>query len=166
MALLSRCDALNGVVGTGKRRDVRNLVLDGGLADGAFVLDGVALCPRRIDDEVHLLVQDDVENIRAAFSNLVHHFALHAFLLVELGGTFGSVNLEAEILEFLTDFDCLFGEVHLVRKADEHSAFGREEGTGSFLALVVSEGVVVGEAEDFTYGDRSAHASLSPTTTR
>ena len=32
------------------------------------VLDGVALCPRRIDDEVHLLVQDDVENVRAAFS--------------------------------------------------------------------------------------------------
>ena len=130
------------------------------------VLDGVALCPRRIDDEVHLLVQDDVENVRAAFSNLVHHFALHASLLVELGGTFGSVDLEAELLEFLTDFDSLFGEVHLVGKADEHSAFGREEGTGGFLALVVSEGVVVGEAEDFTYGDRSAHASLSPSTTR
>ena len=152
MALLGGGDALNGVVGTGEGRDVGNLVLDGGLADGAFVLDGVALCPRRIDDEVHLLVQDDVENVRAAFSNLVHHFALHAFLLVELGGTFGSVNLEAELLEFLTDFDSLFGEVHLVRKADEHSAFGREEGTGGFLALVVSEGVVVGEAEDFTGG--------------
>ena len=145
-------DALNGVVGTGEGRDVGNLVLDGGLADGAFVLDGVALCPRRIDDEVHLLVQDDVENVRAAFSNLVHHFALHASVLVELGGTFGSVNLEAELLEFLTDFDSLFREVHLVGKADEHSAFGREEGTGSFLALVVSEGVVVGEAEDFTGG--------------
>ena len=145
-------DALNGVVGTGEGRDVRNLVLDGGLADSAFVLDGVALCPRRIDDEVHLLVQDDVENVRAAFGDLVHHFALHAFLLVELGGTFGSVDLEAELLEFLTDFDSLFGEVHLVRKADEHSAFGREEGTGGFLALVVSEGVVVGEAEDFTGG--------------
>jgi len=99
VALLGRCDSLNGVVGTGKGRDVRNLVLDGGLTDCAFVLDGVALCPRRIDDEVHLLVQDDVENVRAAFSNLVHHFALHAFLLVELGGTFGSVNLEAELLE-------------------------------------------------------------------
>ena len=55
-------------------------------------------------------------------------------------------------LQLLTDFDSLFGEVHLVRKADEHSAFGREEGTGGFLALVVSEGVVVGEAEDFTSG--------------
>ena len=32
------------------------------------VLDGVALCPRRVDDEVHLLVQDDIENVRAAFS--------------------------------------------------------------------------------------------------
>ena len=152
MALLGGGDALNGVVSTGEGRDVRNLVLDGGLADCAFVLDGVALCPRRIDDEVHLLVQDDVENVRAAFSNLVHHFALHAFLLVELGGTFGSVDLEAELLEFLTDFDSLFGEVHLVGKADEHSAFGREQGTSGFLALVVSEGVVVGEAEDFTGG--------------
>ena len=152
MALLGGGDALNGVVGTGEGRDVRNLVLDGSLADGAFILDGVALCPRRIDDEVHLLVQDDVENVGAAFSNLVHHFALHAFLLVELGGTFGSVNLEAELLEFLTDFNRLFREVHLVRKADEHSAFGREEGTCGFLALVVSEGVIVGEAEHFARG--------------
>ena len=152
MTITSCRNALDGVVGTGEGRDVRNLVLDGGLADCAFVLDGVALCPRRIDDEVHLLVQDDVENVRAAFSNLVHHFALHASVLVELGGTFGSVDLEAELLEFLTDFDSLFGEVHLVRKADEHSTFGREERTGSFLALVVSEGVVVGEAEDFAGG--------------
>ena len=111
VTLLRGGDALDGVVGTGKRRDVRNLVVDaspqrgdnstkplkwqvsysvrgfgsviqkcehfcatltlhtfdGGLADGAFVLDGVALCPRRVDDEVHLLVQDDVENVRAAF---------------------------------------------------------------------------------------------------
>ena len=159
-------DTFNGVVGTGEGRDVGNLVLDGGLADGAFVLDGVALCPRRIDDEVHLLVQDDVENVRAAFSNLVHHFALHASVLIELGGTFGSVDLEAELLEFLTDFNRLVDEVHLVRKADEHSTFGREQGTGGFLALVVSEGVVVGEAEDFDYDDRSAYASLSPSTTR
>ena len=69
-------------------------------------------------------------------------------------------------LQFLTDFNRLFGEVHLVRKADEHSAFGREEGTCSFLALIVSEGVVVGEAEHFDYDDRSAYASLSPSTTR
>ncbi len=47
-------DALHGVVGTGERGDVRHLVLD-----------GVALCPRRVDDEVHLLVQDDVENVRS-----------------------------------------------------------------------------------------------------
>ena len=159
-------DALNGVVGAGEGRDVRNLVLDGGLTDGAFVLDGVALCPRRVDDEVHLLVQDDIENVRAAFGDLVHDFALDTGSFVELGGAFGSVNLEAELLEFLTDFNRLFREVHLVREANQHSAFGREEGTGGFLALVVSEGVVVGEAEDFTYGDRSAHASLSPSTTR
>ena len=89
-------DALHGVVCTGERCDVRNLVLDGGLADSAFVLDGVALCPRRVDDEVHLLVQNDVEDVRAAFSNLVHHFALDTGILVELGGAFGSVNLEAE----------------------------------------------------------------------
>ena len=63
------------------------------------VLDGVALCPRRVDDEVHLLVQDDVEDVRAAFGDLVHHFALDAGLLVELGGAFGSVDLEAELLE-------------------------------------------------------------------
>ena len=76
VAVTSGGDALDGVVGTGEGRDVGNLVLDGGLADGAFVLDGVALCPRRVDDEVHLLVQDDVENVRAAFGDLVHHFAL------------------------------------------------------------------------------------------
>ena len=152
MAVAGGGDALHGVVGTGKRRDVRDLVLDGGLADGAFVLDGVALCPRRVDDEVHLLVQDDIENVRAAFSNLVHHFALDTGCFVELGGTFGSVNLEAEFLEFLTDFNRLFGEVHLVGEANQHGTFVREEGTGGFLALVVSEGVVVGEAEHFTRG--------------
>ena len=112
-------DALDGVVGTGEGRDVRHLVLDGGLANSAFVLDGVALCPRRIDDEVHLLVQDDVEDVRAAFSNLVHHFALDAGLLVELGGAFGSVDLEAELLEFLADFDGLFRQVNLVGEANQ-----------------------------------------------
>ena len=50
MAITSGGDALHGVVGTGKRGDVRHLVLDGGL-------------------------------------------------LVELGGSFGGVNLEAELLE-------------------------------------------------------------------
>ena len=69
-------------------------------------------------------------------------------------------------LQFLTDFNRLFGEVHLVGEADEHSAFGREEGTCGFLALVVIEGVVVGEAEHFDYDDRSAYASLSPPKTK
>ena len=152
MAVPCGGDALHGVVGTSEGRDVRHLVLDGGLADGAFVLDGVALCPRRIDDEVHLLVQDDVENIRAAFSNLVHHFALDTGCFVELGGAFGSVNLEAEFLEFLADFDGLFRQVNLIGEANQHGTFVREEGTCGFLALVVSEGVVVGEAEDFAGG--------------
>ena len=159
-------DALDGVVGTGERGDVRNLVLDGGLADSAFVLDGVALCPRRVDDEVHLLVQDDIEDVRAAFSNLVHHFALDTGGFVELGGTFGSVDLEAELLELLADFDSLFRQVNLVGEANQHGTFVREEGTCGFLALVVGQGVVVGEAEHFDYDDRSAHASLSPSTTR
>ena len=149
VAVVGGGDALHGVVRTGEGCDVRNLVLDGGLADGAFVLDGVALCPRRVDDEVHLLVQDDVEDVRAAFGDLVHDFALDAGLLVELGGAFGSVDLEAELFEFLAHFDSLVCKVHLVGKADEHGTFVREEGTCGFLALVVSEGVVVGEAEHF-----------------
>ena len=152
MAVAGGGDALDGVVGTGERRDVRNLVLDGGLADGAFVLDGVALCPRRIDDEVHLLVQDDVEDVRAAFGDLVHDFALDAGLLVELGGAFGSVNLEAELFEFLAHFDSLVRKVHLVGQANQHGTFVREEGTCGFLALVVGQSVVVGEAEHFTSG--------------
>ena len=130
------------------------------------VLDGVTLCRQRVDDEVHLLVQDDIENIRTTFSNLVHHFTLDTGGFVELGGTFGSVNLEAELLEFLADFDGLFGEVHLVRQANQHGTFVREEGTCGFLALVVGQGVVVGETEHFDYDDRSAYASLSPSMTR
>ena len=152
MAVTSSGDALDGVVGTGEGRDVRHLVLDGGLADGAFVLDGVALCPRRVDDEVHLLVQDDVEDVRAAFGDLVHDFALDAGLLVELGSSFGGVDLEAELLEFLADFDGLFRQVNLVGEANQHGTFVREEGTCGFLALVVGQGVVVGEAEDFAGG--------------
>ncbi len=74
---------------------------------------------------------------------------------------------EAKVfLEFLAHFDSLVCEVHLVGEADKHSAFAREDGTCGFLALVVSESVVGREAEHFTYGDRSAHASLSPPTTR
>ena len=65
-------------------------------------------------------------------------------------------------LQLLADFDSLFGEVHLVGKANQHGTFVREEGTCGFLALVVSEGVVVGEAEDFDYDNRSAYASLPP----
>ena len=65
-------------------------------------------------------------------------------------------------LQFLTDFDGLFRQVNLVGQANQHGTFVREEGTCGFLALVVSEGVVVGEAKDFDYEDRSAHASLPP----
>ena len=36
MALLSRCDTFNSIVGTGEGCDVGNLVLDGGLADSAL----------------------------------------------------------------------------------------------------------------------------------
>ena len=60
-------DALDGVVGTGEGRDVRNLVLDGSLTDGGFIGNSVAASPRGVDDEVHLLVQDDIQNVRAAF---------------------------------------------------------------------------------------------------
>ncbi len=88
MAVPCSGDTLDGVVCTSERCDVRHLVLD-----------DVALCPRRVDDEVHLLVQDDVEDVGAAFGDLVHDFALDAGLLIELGGAFGSVNLEAELLE-------------------------------------------------------------------
>ncbi len=65
-------------------------------------------------------------------------------------------------LQLLTDFDGLFRQVNLVGEADEHGTFVRKEGNCGFLALVVSEGVVVGEAEEFDYDDRSAHASLPP----
>ena len=55
-------------------------------------------------------------------------------------------------LQLLADFNRLFRQVNLVGEADEHGTFVREEGTCGFLALVVSEGVVVGEAEDFASG--------------
>ena len=69
-------------------------------------------------------------------------------------------------LQLLTDFNGLFRQVNLIGQANQHGTFVREEGTCGFLALVVSEGVVVGEAEHFDYDDRSAYASLSPSTTR
>ena len=64
-------------------------------------------------------------------------------------------------LQLLTDFDSLFRQVNLIGQANQHSTFVREEGTCGFLALVVSEGVVVGEAEDFDYDDRSAHGRVT-----
>ena len=65
-------------------------------------------------------------------------------------------------LQLLADFDGLFRQVNLVGEANQHGTFVREEGTCGFLALVVGQGVVVGEAEHFDYEDRSAHASLPP----
>lgn len=59
-------------------------------------------------------------------------------------------------LQFLADFNRLFGEVHLVGQTNQHGTFVREEGTCGFLALVVGQGVVVGKAEDFDCDDRSA----------
>lgn len=59
-------------------------------------------------------------------------------------------------LQFLTDFNRLFGEVHLVGQTNQHGTFRGQDRTCGFLALVVSEGVVVGEAEDFDCDDRSA----------
>ena len=61
-------------------------------------------------------------------------------------------------LQFLTDFDGLFRQVNLIGEANQHGTFVREEGTCCFLALVVSEGVVVGEAEHFA----KLSASLRP----
>lgn len=58
VAVLGGGDFLHCAVGAGKRRDAGNLVLDGGGADGIFVFDCVALCPRRVDGEVYLLVHD------------------------------------------------------------------------------------------------------------
>ena len=65
-------------------------------------------------------------------------------------------------LQLLADFDGLFRQVNLIGQANQHGTFVREEGTCGFLALVVSQGVVVGEAEHFDYDDRSAYASLPP----
>ena len=65
-------------------------------------------------------------------------------------------------LQFLADFDGLFRQVNLIGQANQHGTFVREEGTCGLLALVVSEGIVVGKAEDFDYDDRSAYASLPP----
>ena len=66
-----------------------------------------------------------------------------------------------KFLQFLADFDGLFRQVNLVGEANQHGTFVREEGTCGFLALVVSEGVVVGEAENFDYDDRSAHGRVA-----
>ena len=55
-------------------------------------------------------------------------------------------------LETLTHFDGLVAEVGLVRQADKNCTAGRQDGACSFLALVVSQGEVFGEAEHFTGG--------------
>ena len=65
-------------------------------------------------------------------------------------------------LQLLTDFNRLFRQINLIGQADKHGTVAREHRACSFLALVVSEGVVVGEAEDFDYDNRSAYASLPP----
>ena len=65
-------------------------------------------------------------------------------------------------LQFLTHGDGLFRQVNLVGEADEHGTFAGEQVACGVLALVVSEGVIVGEAEDFDYDDLFG-SRLTPT---
>ncbi|SHL58898.1 hypothetical protein SAMN05720765_1187 [Fibrobacter sp. UWH6] len=55
-------------------------------------------------------------------------------------------------LEALTHFDGLVAEVGLVRQTNQHCAGRREDRTCGFLALVVSQSEVFGEAQHFTGG--------------
>mgnify|MGYP004456705143 CR=1 FL=1 len=62
LSICTKCNTCSSVIPKSK-------LFGASLAYFVFVvLDGVALCPRRVDDEVHLLVQDDIENVRAALS--------------------------------------------------------------------------------------------------
>nr|WP_141100466.1 hypothetical protein [Fibrobacter sp. UWH1] len=55
-------------------------------------------------------------------------------------------------LETLAHFDFLVAEVGLVGQTNQHGTGRREDRTCSFLALVVSQGEVFGEAQHFTGG--------------
>ena len=82
-----------------KRRKVRNLVLDRGLADAAVVSASIATARRRVDDELDLAVLDRVKDIRAALADLGDDLGLDAVIDEPLRRALGRDDLEAQLLE-------------------------------------------------------------------
>src|SRR4029079_17022539 len=97
----------------GDRRDDVDAVGDGEGADAALV--GLrALAHGRVDDEVDLLVDDQVDGVGTAFGDLVDRPHLDAVPLQQLGGSPRGDQVEAEIFQALGDVDhvALVGILH------------------------------------------------------
>lgn len=64
-------DPGHGCVGTGKRGDGEDTVLNGGFSDGAFVVEGLS-SQGCVDDQIHFSTDYPVYDVGPAFVDLVH----------------------------------------------------------------------------------------------
>ena len=107
-------DAFDGHLGGGEGRHVGHAVFEGGFADGGTIGQRIAAGAGGVDHQLNLFVHDEVEDIRAAFADFGHGFALNAEGIKEALGAGGGVELESEIdegFERLRGLFVLDGEV-------------------------------------------------------
>ena len=132
LAALDGEDTLGCCFGCGHCCDVRDLLTDSRLTDEASVRCA-ALSRRCVDDELNLLVDDDILNVRAACAELVDLGHFEAGCLDELEGSACSDELKAclgKIANNLKNF-CLITIVN----AYECCAFKRKKCLCCFLCL-------------------------------
>ncbi len=70
-------NAERGGARRGQRGNARNVVANGGAADGFFVVEGFA-AERRVDEQIDLAGFDEVDDIRAPFVYFVDRFDFDA----------------------------------------------------------------------------------------
>src|SRR5262245_7105041 len=141
-----RLDALDGGVGAGDGGHDVDAVGDGEGADASLVRLA-SLAHGRVDDEIDLLVDDQVDRVGAAFGDLVDRADLDAVPLEKLGGAAGGDQVEAQVLEALGDVDhvALVGVLY----AEEDVALGREVVARGDLRLGVGAAEIHVDPHDF-----------------
>ena len=144
-ATLQGCDALGGRPGCGERGDSGDAGEHGGAPDGFLVEKGV-LPAWGIDDELDALSLDEVDDVGAAFLDLVHALRLHACFLEDIRRAVGGDEMEAHLGKLAGERNhAMF--IVVVDAEKDGAAHGKELARGD---LGLGEGLaeVVGDAHD------------------
>ena len=82
-------------LGRGQRGDARNVVANGGAANGFFVVEGFA-AERSVDDQIDFAGLDEIDDVGAAFVYFEDAFGFDARGLESGGGAARGGKLKAE----------------------------------------------------------------------